>query len=271
MLVKPWCTMDGDIEYIDIETLLDVESFPLENNGNIVWRTEDGILHRKDGPAFKGQNCEAWYYFGFLHRADGPAIIKPNGMTEWYFRGFKMPIIPENIKCPVVIRDYYGCNGLSDCSIIGDNDLTITFDVDGKCKSYEYNYDGKHVKEFSDKSNTTDTEILILNPNDQKLSSTKTRDWLEESFGIQIKLIQDFIDVELGMILEKLKLDHSIDDLRIFNSIITLQFLHDDGKDGDHGILIKTFIERLKELEQFGEYIKTTAQKRQYSLQQLIK
>lgn len=50
--------------------------------------TEDGILHREDGPALiTTDGAQFWYKHGERHREDGPAIIMSNGTQEWWVNG----------------------------------------------------------------------------------------------------------------------------------------------------------------------------------------
>lgn len=64
------------------------------NPGTVIWLTEDGELHREDGPAVihpKTPNDkvapESWFLNGMRHREDGPAITHGDGTTEWYKDG----------------------------------------------------------------------------------------------------------------------------------------------------------------------------------------
>jgi hypothetical protein len=52
--------------------------------------TEDGPLHRLDGPAIIWKDGhQEWYVEGKLHRLDGPAIIWKDGHQEWFVEGFR--------------------------------------------------------------------------------------------------------------------------------------------------------------------------------------
>lgn len=58
-------------------------------DGTIVYRDENGELHREDGPAVIGVGGhEAWMRHGYRHREDGPAIVDPReGYREWWVDG----------------------------------------------------------------------------------------------------------------------------------------------------------------------------------------
>ena len=57
------------------------ESIPeTDGNGDTLWRTADGQLHRTDGPAIEWANgTREWFVDGQLHREDGPAIEYADG------------------------------------------------------------------------------------------------------------------------------------------------------------------------------------------------
>lgn len=56
--------------------------------GYIGWFTDDGKLHREDGPAVKfAGGGEQWYINGRLHRKDGPALTTDSGITRWALHG----------------------------------------------------------------------------------------------------------------------------------------------------------------------------------------
>ena len=59
----------------------------IKNTGDYEWRTNNGKLHREDGPAWKTSVEESWWINGELHRLDGPAIIRDDGYQAWYFNG----------------------------------------------------------------------------------------------------------------------------------------------------------------------------------------
>ncbi len=61
----------------------------ITKDGTLVWRDENGKLHREDGPAAIYPNGKQfWYINGKLHREDGPAIIGKGGkILEWYIHG----------------------------------------------------------------------------------------------------------------------------------------------------------------------------------------
>lgn len=58
-------------------------------NGWIVY-TQNGKLHRLDGPAVISPNHKEYHQFGHLHRDDGPArlfVVAPDGqkhVAEWW-------------------------------------------------------------------------------------------------------------------------------------------------------------------------------------------
>lgn len=50
--------------------------------------TNNGQLHREDGPAVERPNGhKEWYLYGKRHRKDGPAVEHANGSKEWYLNG----------------------------------------------------------------------------------------------------------------------------------------------------------------------------------------
>lgn len=65
-----------------------------------LWRDEDGLLHREDGPAIIMQNgTKYWYCRGYLHREDGPAIINVFGEPpQWYLNGQNMQNFEEYVQ-----------------------------------------------------------------------------------------------------------------------------------------------------------------------------
>ena len=87
------------------------ESTPAtDGNGDTLWFTAEGQLHRTDGPAIEradggrfwyvdgqlhrtdGPACEVdddrqWWVNGQLHRTDGPAIEIANGYRAWFLHG----------------------------------------------------------------------------------------------------------------------------------------------------------------------------------------
>ncbi len=66
------------------------ESFMSINKfGDKIWTTNDGALHRLDGPAveYNGGSNETWWMNGIRHRSDGPAVVFSDGHKEWHFRG----------------------------------------------------------------------------------------------------------------------------------------------------------------------------------------
>ena len=60
------------------------------SNGVVVYKTDNDILHRTDGPAMKWPNGDYyWYKDGKLHRTDGPAW-QVGAMAKWYFDGVEV-------------------------------------------------------------------------------------------------------------------------------------------------------------------------------------
>jgi hypothetical protein len=57
----------------------------VDDEGNVLYYNEKGVLHRLDGPAVeKADGTKQWYVNGKLHRLDGPAIEYVNGTKMWY-------------------------------------------------------------------------------------------------------------------------------------------------------------------------------------------
>ena len=49
-----------------------------------IWRNEQSLLHREDGPAvIWPDGYEEWYINGKRHRLDGPAIVGSNTTSYW--------------------------------------------------------------------------------------------------------------------------------------------------------------------------------------------
>jgi hypothetical protein len=66
----------------------------IDKDGNRIWRTADGELHRTDGPAIEyayeyAGGYTAWYQHNKLHRDNAPAIEYINGDKYWYQNGKK--------------------------------------------------------------------------------------------------------------------------------------------------------------------------------------
>lgn len=56
--------------------------------GDRVWRNDQGLPHRKDGPAIEAANGDRlWFVDGRPHRLDGPAIERANGEKQWFVDG----------------------------------------------------------------------------------------------------------------------------------------------------------------------------------------
>jgi len=73
--------LDEEPYYIEYE-----EHDPeIDRYGNKRWYTDDGKLHREDGPAVEwADGGKDWYINGQLHREDGPAEIWEDGSKFWY-------------------------------------------------------------------------------------------------------------------------------------------------------------------------------------------
>jgi hypothetical protein len=58
-------------------------------DGDRIWRNENGEHHREDGPAVEmAHGYKLWYLYGKRHRTDGPAVEFENGdYKEWYLHG----------------------------------------------------------------------------------------------------------------------------------------------------------------------------------------
>ena len=53
-------------------------------HGTQIWKDENGLAHRDDGPAVISSNGDRfWYRHGVYHREDGPAVEWANGDKEW--------------------------------------------------------------------------------------------------------------------------------------------------------------------------------------------
>jgi len=60
----------------------------IDANGTIIYRNENGAIHRLDGPAVIYQDrSEFWIINDKLHRLDGPAAEYPHGIKFWYVNG----------------------------------------------------------------------------------------------------------------------------------------------------------------------------------------
>ena len=54
----------------------------------IVWRNDNGRIHRKDGPAIeRAARFKAWWFNGKCHRMDGPAVEHPDGSVCFFKEG----------------------------------------------------------------------------------------------------------------------------------------------------------------------------------------
>ena len=52
------------------------------------WVTENGIVHREDGPAVElADSTKQWWLNGQRHREDGPAVECADGTKCWYLNG----------------------------------------------------------------------------------------------------------------------------------------------------------------------------------------
>ena len=55
-----------------------------------IWETEEGLIHREDGPAVEfDSGTKYWLVNGLLHRLDGPAVELDSGHKEWWIEGRK--------------------------------------------------------------------------------------------------------------------------------------------------------------------------------------
>ncbi len=60
----------------------------VEADGWIIYKNENGKVHRDDGPAMIAPNgYQSWYKNDIHHRDNGPAAILPNGTQYWYKNG----------------------------------------------------------------------------------------------------------------------------------------------------------------------------------------
>jgi hypothetical protein len=81
------------MKYFSSEILMPCENNELEIKSpglnNIIYEYyENGILHKKDGPArIYANGMRKWYYKGQLHRKSGPTIEHPDGVRGWYYHG----------------------------------------------------------------------------------------------------------------------------------------------------------------------------------------
>ncbi len=60
---------------------------------------KDGVKHREGGPAVICKSYKRWYYEGMIHRLDGPAIQDSRGY-QWWFKGHHYLTI-DNDGCGV--------------------------------------------------------------------------------------------------------------------------------------------------------------------------
>jgi len=70
---------------------MEIYKVTVDNYGTRRWYSEDGELHRSNGPAVEHANGHAaWFINGKRHRVDGPAVQRPSGHTAWYLNGIKL-------------------------------------------------------------------------------------------------------------------------------------------------------------------------------------
>jgi hypothetical protein len=63
-----------------------IQNSPIENM--CIGYYENGLRHRKDGPAYyQSDGFKTWYKNGLKHREDGPAVIIKNHSSLWYLNG----------------------------------------------------------------------------------------------------------------------------------------------------------------------------------------
>ena len=80
------------------------------DNGNIVWRDEEGRYSRPDGPAVEYANgYKAWCVDDKLHRLDGPAVEYADGTKEWHIVGKSLS--EEQFHAEVKRRQDASCAG----------------------------------------------------------------------------------------------------------------------------------------------------------------
>ena len=77
-------------------------------NGDKVWRNEQGQRHRLDGPAIeRADGTKYWYQKDQLHRLDGPAIERANGTKEWYRKGQCHRLDGPAIECADGTKEWW--------------------------------------------------------------------------------------------------------------------------------------------------------------------
>lgn len=61
--------------------------------GEVVWRTEEGKFHRIGAPAHEFDNGDkVWYVNGLRHNEEGPAIQLANGENHYYIEGKELSL-----------------------------------------------------------------------------------------------------------------------------------------------------------------------------------
>lgn len=71
---------------VKINSTLKVDSSGIQR-----WRTDEGYLHREDGPAIIYPNGDqVWFLNGVLDRPNGPAVVRTDGSIEYFRRWKKM-------------------------------------------------------------------------------------------------------------------------------------------------------------------------------------
>ena len=84
---------NGDIEYYQNGILHRKDGPAIEYaNGDKIWYIY-GIVHREDGPAIERYGHKIWIKNGAYHREDGPAIERASGTKEWWLNGYVQKIL----------------------------------------------------------------------------------------------------------------------------------------------------------------------------------
>lgn len=77
------------------------------SQGFVIWRLQNDIVHRDDGPAVECPNGQLeWYQNGKLHREDAPAIEWPGG-EAWYQNGYKHREGAPAVECDDGKKEWY--------------------------------------------------------------------------------------------------------------------------------------------------------------------
>ena len=77
-------------------------------NGNKVWRNEQNMVHRLDGPAIeRADGSKYWYQKDQLHRLDGPAVEYTDGSKIWYQNGQRHRLDGPAIERAGGLKEWY--------------------------------------------------------------------------------------------------------------------------------------------------------------------